>query len=165
MARYADLKKNDTTNGNGICVSLWMQGCPHRCKGCHNPDTWDENGGQEATEDLKKEIISALNSHGVLRNFSILGGEPLTENNISFVYEIIEQVRKEYPEILIHLWTGYTLQELLDRNDSITRSILSNIDYLIDGRFILEQRDITLKFRGSPNQNIYTKQELLSKLK
>ena len=81
--RIAGLIKNDMVDGSGFCVSLWTQGCPHRCPGCHNPETWDFNGGTIITlNELEKEILEALNANGVERNFSVLGGEPLCEENL-----------------------------------------------------------------------------------
>ena len=155
--RIAKIKYNDTVDGEGICVSLWTQGCSHHCEGCHNPETWDENGGYEISlEDLKKTIIEAIPANGIKRNFSVLGGEPFSPNNISNIAKILEEVRKVYPDIKIFVWTGYKLEQLLKLYDNMNK-ILSNIDVLIDGPFILKQRDITLKLRGSSNQRILYK--------
>ena len=155
--RIAKIKYNDTVDGEGICVSLWTQGCSHHCEGCHNPETWDENGGYEISlEDLKKTIIEAIPANGIKRNFSILGGEPFSPNNIDNTAKILEEVRKAYPDIKIFVWTGYKLEQLLKLYDNMNK-ILSNIDVLIDGPFILKQRDITLKLRGSDNQRILYK--------
>ena len=155
--RIAKIKYNDTVDGEGICVSLWTQGCSHHCEGCHNPETWDENGGYEISlEDLKKTIIEAIPANGIKRNFSVLGGEPFSPNNISNIAKILEEVRKVYPDIKIFVWTGYKLEQLLKLYDNMNK-ILSNIDILIDGPFILKQRDITLKLRGSSNQRILYK--------
>ena len=155
--RIAKIKYNDTVDGEGICVSLWTQGCSHHCEGCHNPETWDENGGYEISlEDLKKTIIEAIPANGIKRNFSVLGGEPFSPNNISNIAKILEEVRKVYPDIKIFVWTGYKLEQLLKLYDNMNK-ILSNIDILIDGPFIIKQRDITLKLRGSSNQRILYK--------
>lgn len=155
--RIAKIKYNDTVDGEGICVSLWTQGCSHHCEGCHNPETWDENGGYEISlEDLKKTIIEAIPANGIKRNFSVLGGEPFSPNNIDNTSKILEEVRKAYPDIKIFVWTGYKLEQLLKLYDNMNK-ILSNIDILIDGPFILKQRDITLKLRGSSNQRILYK--------
>ena len=155
--RIAKIKYNDTVDGEGICVSLWTQGCSHHSEGCHNPETWDENGGYEISlEDLKKTIIEAIPANGIKRNFSVLGGEPFSPNNISNIAKILEEVRKVYPDIKIFVWTGYKLEQLLKLYDNMNK-ILSNIDILIDGPFILKQRDITLKLRGSSNQRILYK--------
>lgn len=153
LVRYAGLDKNDIVNGKGFCVSFWTQYCPHKCKGCHNSETWDRNGGVLIEySDLISQIIKSINANGILRNLSILGGEPLCKENIELVNNIINDIKNVYPNILIYCWTGYTFEELI-KNNTI-RKTLSNIDILIDGKFILEQRDITLKLRGSKNQRI-----------
>ena len=98
--RVAGLTKNDTTNGEGICVSLWVQGCPHHCKGCHNPESWDFNGGEYKNNDiLLEEIYEAISANGIQRNFSILGGEPLSPQNINDTYYILWEVKQRYPSI------------------------------------------------------------------
>lgn len=152
--RYSDIKKNDIVNGEGICVSFWTQGCPIRCNGCQNTSIWDFDGGKEFTPNTMNEIIQAINANGIQRNFSILGGEPLCEENIFLTTLVIQEVRKIYPDIKIYLWTGYYYKNLLKRNDSHLDYIFNNINYLIEGPFVQEQRDITLKLRGSRNQHI-----------
>jgi anaerobic ribonucleoside-triphosphate reductase activating protein len=154
--RYAGLIENDIVDSDdGICVSLWMQGCPHHCKGCHNPETWDFNGGIEIDrEKLVENVISSLTQNGVKRNFSILGGEPLAPENLGDAAYIISKVRENFPDIKIYLWTGYVIEELNKKNIFI-KQILKNIDVLIDGPFILEKKDLTLKLRGSTNQRIF----------
>lgn len=159
--KYASLLKNDMVNGEGVCVSLFVQGCPHKCPGCFNPESWDFNGGEEVPADLKGQIIKAISANGLMRNFSVLGGEPLCDENLQFVHDIINVVRSAYPQIHIFLWSGYTLEELQERKDNKTlREILQKIDTLIDGRFIEEERDITLKMRGSKNQRIINMREI-----
>lgn len=150
--RYAAIETNDYINGEGICVSFWVQGCPHRCEGCHNPESWDFAGGQELPNDYRGNIIKAISENGITRNFSILGGEPLCLENIDLTYEIIETVRTAYPNIKIFLWTGYCLEDI--KENSMIQKILNKIDVLIDGPFIKEKRNITLKLRGSTNQRI-----------
>ena len=153
--KFAAINKNDFINGEGVCVSLWVQGCPHHCKGCHNPEQWDFNGGKEIDIDiLITEILIAIEANGIQRNVSILGGEPMAQRNISNTLYILEQIKKHFPNIKTYVWTGYTIEELLSLYN---KEILQNIDILIDGRFVLAERDITLKLRGSKNQRILYK--------
>lgn len=152
--KYAAILENDYTNGKNICVSFWVQGCPHRCEGCHNQAQWDFNGGEELPNDYKGQIIKAISANGIMRNFSVLGGEPLCEENIKLTFDIINTVRTAYPSIQIFLWTGYTLEEL---TNPLAKDILEKIDVLIDGPFIQAERDITLPLRGSKNQRILYK--------
>lgn len=152
--KYAAIKENDYLNGEGICVSFWVQGCPHRCEGCHNPKQWDFKGGTELPNDYKGQVIKAISANGITRNFSVLGGEPLCEENIKLTLDIVTAVRVAYPHIKIFLWTGYIFEEL---KHPLIKDILSKIDVLIDGPYIQSQRDVTLKLRGSTNQRILYK--------
>ena len=152
--RYSCLKKNDIVNGEDVCVSFWVQGCPLRCPGCHNTSIWDFDGGKEFTPQTLEEIISAISANGIQRNFSVLGGEPLCDENLFLTTLVIQEVRKAYPNIKIFVWTGYTYEDLIKKNNPHLNYIFDNIDYLIDGPDIESLRDITLHLRGSSNQRI-----------
>ena len=152
--KYAGYMPNDFVNGEGVCVSLWTAGCPHRCPGCFNSEIWDYDNGKTVPNDIKGQIVKAISANGIQRNFSVLGGEPLSPQNREFVSDMIKIVRSAYPHIKIYLWSGYTYQELLDFNDKNINSILSQINFLIDGRFEEDKKDLTSKLRGSSNQNI-----------
>ena len=152
--RYAGIIKNDVAAGEGVCVTFFTQGCNRHCPGCHNPETWDFNGGYEFTQQTLNNIIKALKANGVQRNFCIMGGEPLNSENLFLTDLIITEVKKYYPDIKIYVWTGYTYEELLDRSENLLQNILRNINVLVDGPFIQEKRDITLAMRGSSNQRI-----------
>ena len=158
--KYAGLMENDFADGNGVCVSLWTQGCPHHCPGCHNPETWDFDGGYEVPDDIRGEIVKAISANGITRNFSILGGEPLCEENLDFVLNIITAVRMAYPHIKIYIWSGYTFAELIEKKDNRIIEILKQANILIDGKYIEELRDTTLPLRGSSNQNIISLDEM-----
>lgn len=166
--RYAEIKENDVVNGVDVCVSFWAQGCNLHCKNCHNKELWDFNNGTEFTSKTLDYIINCINKNGILRNFSILGGEPLCPQNLFMTEIIIQQVRKVYPNIKIYLWTGYTFEALIKRikedNNNGLKYILSDIDALIDGPYIDSQRDITLYLRGSKNQKIRYKDEIINAL-
>lgn len=152
--KYAGLIKNDVAAAPGICVTFYTQGCPHHCPGCHNPETWSFDGGKEFTPQTLQEIKDALVANGIHRDFCIMGGEPLCKENLFLTWDLISEVRSFDPTIHIAIWTGYTYEELLDRNEKILQNILESIDILVDGPFILEQRDITLPMRGSRNQRV-----------
>lgn len=158
--KYAGLMENDIVDGEGVCVSLWTQGCPHHCPGCHNPETWDFEGGYEVPEDIRGKIVKAISANGITRNFSILGGEPLCEENLNFVLNIITAVRTAYPNIKIYIWSGYTFKELIDKQDPRIINILKQSNVLIDGPYEESLRDITLPLRGSSNQNIIVLDEI-----
>lgn len=162
LIRYAGLDKNDIINGKGFNVSFWTQYCPHRCEGCHNPETWSKNGGILIEyNQLLQEIIEAIQANGIIRNFSILGGEPLCKENIKLTYNLTKDIKEVYPNILIYCWTGYNFEEIRKEY----KEILKNIDVLIDGKFILKQRDVTLTLRGSSNQRVIDIQKSLKENK
>ena len=147
--------ENDIADSlTGMSLSFWTQGCPHRCKGCHNPETWDFNGGKELPDDYVQKTIDSLRLNGIKRDLSILGGEPLCDQNIDIVFNLIEGVLKVYPDTKIYLWTGYTIDQLIARQDPKIISILNSLYILVDGPFILEQRNTLLPLRGSENQRI-----------
>lgn len=157
MIRYAGLLKNDLVDGEGYCVSYWAQGCTHHCPGCHNPETWSFIEGKETTlQEITKEILEAINANGINRNFSILGGEPLTTCgfNLDNTNYIVTAVRQCYPDIKIYLWTGYIWEDLVNNKNEVLQSILNKIDVLIDGPYIESKRNVALKMRGSENQRL-----------
>lgn len=152
--RYADVIWNDIAAGDGLCVSFYTQGCPHHCPGCHNPQTWDFEGGKEFPASLLDELIIRLNAQGIQRPLCILGGEPLCNENLFLTNLLVSTVREKSPHTKILIWTGYTYEELEKNGSPHMKNILMNVDTIIDGPYIQEERDITLKMRGSRNQRI-----------
>lgn len=152
---YMKINSNDIANGEGVCVSVFVSGCSHRCVGCFNPEAWDYEAGEKFTWDTIRQIMDAISQNGILRNLSILGGEPLDPQNRTSVAGLISEARKTYgDEIKIYLWTGYVYEDLLKDAVGDLGYILNNIDFLIDGPYIESLKDITLKLRGSSNQRI-----------
>ena len=150
--RIAGINKNDVVNGEGICVALFTQGCPFHCKGCFNSETWDYDGGKEVSiSDLISEIETAIAANGVPRNFSVLGGEPLIERNLEELKILLSTVKKDFPHIIIFLWTGFTIEELTSAQKEVTQYV----DVLIDGQYNEKLRDVSLHLRGSSNQRIF----------
>ena len=152
--RYAGIIYNDVAAAPGICLSFYTQGCPNHCPGCHNPQTWDFNGGHEFTAETLDSIINGLHAHGINHSLCILGGEPLCPENQFLTRLVVETVKQKSPETKIYIWTGYTYEELQEMPSAHLNEILSSIDYLIDGPYKQELRDITLPMRGSSNQRI-----------
>lgn len=150
---YGNIKYYDISNGDGVRTSLFVSGCNHHCKGCFNEVAWDFDYGKEFSYNTLKEILDSLKPD-YIAGLSILGGEPLDYKNINAVSTIVEVVRKSFPNKSIWVYTGYTYEELLERNNLFTSLILNKIDVLVDGKFIEELKDISLKFRGSSNQRI-----------
>lgn len=152
---YGKIIENDTVNCiDGITVSLFMSGCPHHCKGCFNEETWNPTFGTEIkVDDLISLLKDKINAYDIKRHFSILGGEPLAPYNIENTLTIVSTIRKEFNDIKIYLWSGYTIEEINKMNNS--KEILNNINYLIEGRFVESKKDLKLKLRGSSNQRIF----------
>jgi anaerobic ribonucleoside-triphosphate reductase activating protein len=152
--RYAGLIKNDTAAAPGMCVTFFVQGCPLRCPGCHNKDSWDYDGGMEFTPKVLEEIIEALTANGINRNLCIMGGEPLCEDNAFLTHMVIQEVRKKVPGVKVYIWSGYVYEDLLRSTNPHVRGALELADVLIDGPYIAAERDLTLNMRGSRNQRV-----------
>ena len=155
---YGNIKKTDIANGRGVRVSLFVSGCRHHCKGCFNPETWSFTYGEEYTSETEKEILNALKSD-YIEGLSLLGGEPFEPENQPELLNLLKKVRVEFPQKTVWCYSGYTFEELSGLTPSpsftdITKEMLSLIDVLVDGEFVLEKKNISLQFRGSENQRI-----------
>lgn len=148
MAGFYD---ESISNGLGWRAVLFVSGCPHHCPGCHNKVAQDYNYGEEFDE---KSIIERIKNNSILKGITISGGEPLCKENIAGVNKFIENIKKEKPDFDVWCYTGYTLEELKNREDEVTNQILNNIDVLVDGKFIQERKNPEIKFRGSDNQRL-----------
>lgn len=152
--QYSGILYNDMAAAPGVSVTFFSQGCPHHCKGCHNPETWDFKGGKEFTPDILNKIVEGLTAQGIQRNFCLMGGEPLCPENIFLSYLIVSTVKEKVPGAKIYVWTGYTYEDLVAQNNKHTMMLLKIVDVLIDGPYMEECRNVTLEMRGSSNQRI-----------
>lgn len=154
---YATIKPFDVANGPGVRVSLFVSGCTHRCKGCFNEEAWDFNYGEEFTEKQVKEILEAMKPD-YIKGFSLLGGEPFEPRNQVVLAPLLEKIKKEYPQKDIWCYSGYDFEkDLLSGrlcDFTVTDRMLSQIDILVDGKFIEELKNLKLRFKGSENQRI-----------
>ena len=155
---YANIKYCDIANGVGVRTSLFVSGCRHHCKDCFNAMAWDFAYGQAFTEKTEKEIIDSL-APFYINGITLLGGEPMEAENQKVLLPFLKKVREAHPEKSIWIYSGFTLEELLGDTPSRAatpeaKEILSLADVLVDGRFIAEEKDISLQFRGSRNQRI-----------
>lgn len=154
---YAKIKETDVANGPGVRVSLFVSGCTHHCKGCFNPETWDFQYGQLYTQETENMILQALN-HDYIRGISILGGEPFEEDNRGTIVELLQRVKAQFPQKDIWCYSGYHYENDMlpwvkeGKHDVLT--LLEQIDFLVDGEFIENQKNLRLPFRGSENQRI-----------
>lgn len=173
---YAQMRSMDISNGEGIGVSLFVQGCDFHCENCFNSETWDFSKGQEWNEKTKNQFLKLVEKPFIQR-VSILGGEPLHPKNVQNVLKIVDEIRVSYPTKNIWLYTGYTWEQIMypivtdDLNferDYIIKArkeLVSKCDVLIDGRYVDELRDVSLHWRGSSNQRVINVQETLKQNK
>ena len=154
---YGVIKTYDVANGPGVRVSLFVSGCTNACKNCFQPETWDFLYGKEYTQETQEYIIQSL-SAPYIQGLTLLGGEPFELSNQEVLVTLLREVRKRLPNKNIWCFTGFTLdQDLVEggkRYGKDTDEMLSMIDVLVDGRFVEELKDITLRFRGSSNQRL-----------
>lgn len=159
--RYALMREMDISNGKGIGVSLFVQGCPIHCKGCFNQNIWNFEGGKKWTEEVKNKFFGLIDKPYIKR-ISLLGGEPLVYENLPDIYNLIKEIKSKFPNKDIWLYTGYTLSisdfdtsvDIGWDNGLLQNFILTMCDVVVDGPYIEEQRDLTLAFRGSKNQRL-----------
>ena len=161
---YGNLKKCDIANGVGVRVTLFVSGCTNHCPDCFQPQTWDFHYGKPFTDDTRAEIFAELDKPFV-NGLTVLGGEPFEPENQRDLLPLLQEVRRRYPDKSIWCFTGYTFEtDILDhmcREWEETSELLSYIDVLVDGKFIQELKNISLRFRGSENQRIILVQESL----
>ncbi len=154
MSKIAGIYWDDTAAAPGISLSVYFSGCHFHCPGCHNPEAQDFNYGREFGWDVIDEVMHKLKKNGVMRTLSILGGEPLANENLAAVIALIGWCKQDFPDLKVYVWTGYTIEELEARDDADVMAVLKNITCLIDGRYEQDKRDTTLPLRGSSNQRI-----------
>jgi len=154
---YADIKKIDVANGEGVRVSVFVSGCNHHCKGCFNQCAWDFNYGKEFSEKEEQQIIDYMN-HDYISGLSLLGGEPLEPKNQEGLLPLVKKVKEKFPNKNIWCYTGFDFEKdvvgKMAKDNETTRELLKYIDVIVDGKFEEDKRDLKLQFRGSSNQKI-----------
>lgn len=154
---YADIKKCDVANGPGVRTSIFVSGCNHHCKGCFNEKAWDFKYGKEFTENEIEYIIDLMKPD-YIKGLSVLGGEPFELSNQKGLLPLLKRVKETYPNKDIWCYSGYLFdKQILDemaKKYEYTKELISYIDYIVDGKFEIEKKNPSLKFRGSYNQRI-----------
>lgn len=145
--RYHNITKDDMLNGDGLRVVLWVAGCSHGCKECHNPVTWDPNGGLEFDQEAKEEIFSELEKD-YISGITFSGGDPLFFSNRSDVLKLIREIKERFPRKTIWLYTGFEWEAISELE------VMQYLDVLVDGRFMIEKKDTKLHWKGSANQRV-----------
>ena len=154
--RYNNITKDDMLNGDGLRVVLWVAGCGHHCKECHNPITWDPDGGLPFDEAAKQEIFEELGKP-YISGITFSGGDPLYPANVAEVTELAKEIRKQFPDKTIWLYTGGLWEEVCGME------IIHYIDVLVDGEFEVERKELNLQWKGSANQRVIDVPETLEK--
>lgn len=153
---YANIKTYSIENGTGVRVSLFVSGCTHHCKDCFNEQAWDFGYGNPFTADTENAVIEAL-APDYMAGITLLGGEPMEPVNQRGLLPLLKRIRKELPQKTVWAYTGYVYEDLLEGGRAhceVTEELLSLCDILVDGPFIAEKKNISLRFRGSENQRI-----------
>lgn len=165
---YADIKKIDVANGEGVRVSVFVSGCNHHCKGCFNECAWDFNYGNKFTEKQEDEVLKDLD-HDYISGLTLLGGEPLEPVNQAGLLPLVKKVKEKFPDKKIWCYTGFDFEKdvvgKMAKQNETTKELLNYIDVIVDGKFEEEKKDLKLKFRGSSNQRILDVQESLKENK
>ena len=159
--RYASMRSLDVSNGENIGVSLFVQGCHFHCYNCFNSNTWDFDSGKEWTEETENKFMELIN-RPYIKRISILGGEPLADENVVTINTLLTQIKKDFSNKIIWIYSGYTWEQIFDNHQHVEVSsinknrqdVIFNSDILVDGRFINSKKDIMLKWRGSSNQRV-----------
>ena len=146
--RYNLIRKMDISNGPGVRVSIFTQGCSFHCKNCFNSTTWDFEGGKEFNDDTINEVLDLCNE-SYIKGLSILGGEPLHPKNIEGTTQLAKAFKEKYPDKNLWVWSGF----LFDK-DLKDKEVLNYIDVLVDGQYVDDLHDFTLKWKGSSNQRV-----------
>ena len=179
--RYASIRSLDISNGEGVGVSLFVQGCSFHCKNCFNSETWDFNGGKEWTEETKNKFMELIDKPYIKR-VSFLGGECLAEQNLNEVLKLVQEIRISFPEKTIWLYTGFEWDDIMCSFTGLQadyvvlsekdievwekrREIISLCNIVVDGKYIDKQKDLALKWRGSKNQHVIDVKQSLAKNK
>lgn len=171
---YSGISECDVLNGTGFRVVLFVSGCSHRCYNCQNPKTWDKNFGHPFTEKTKQYIFNCLYKD-YIDGITITGGDPLYEYNLDEVLKLVQEIRISFPKKTIWLYTGYSYSDIFRGQSSCLsqeglnnfkrREIIKLCNIVVDGEYIDEQRDLSLKFRGSKNQRVIDVKQSLAQNK
>lgn len=165
---YADIKRIDVANGEGVRVSVFVSGCNHHCKGCFNECAWDFNYGNKFTEKQEEEVLKDLD-HDYISGLTLLGGEPLEPANQEGLLPLVKKVKEKFPDKKIWCYTGFDFEKdvvgKMVKQNGTTQELLKYLDVVVDGKFEEDKKDLKLRFRGSSNQRILDVQESLKENK
>ena len=148
--KLCGIEMDSVVDGPGIRMTVFFQGCPHHCEGCHNPETW--NYDAECMEMSVAEVLKLFDGDSILTGLTLSGGEPLSPRNFEEIFELVREMKKRNKNVWV--FTGYTIDKVLDKYPNLREDLLPYVDVVVDGPFVLSQRDLMLDFRGSRNQRL-----------
>ena len=148
--KLCGIEMDSVVDGPGIRMTVFFQGCPHHCEGCHNPETWDYDA--ECMEMSVAEVLKLFDGDSILTGLTLSGGEPLSPRNFEEIFELVREMKKRNKNVWV--FTGYTIDKVLDKYPNLREDLLPYVDVVVDGPFVLSQRDLMLDFRGSRNQRL-----------
>ena len=148
--KLCGIEMDSVVDGPGIRMTVFFQGCPHHCEGCHNPETWDYDA--ECIEMSVAEVLKLFDGDSILTGLTLSGGEPLSPRNFEEIFELVREMKKRNKNVWV--FTGYTIDKVLAKYPNLREDLLPYVDVVVDGPFVLSQRDLMLDFRGSRNQRL-----------
>ena len=148
--KLCGIEMDSVVDGPGIRMTVFFQGCPHHCEGCHNPETWDYDA--ECMEMSVAEVLKLFDGDSILTGLTLSGGEPLSPRNFEEIFELVREMKKRNKNVWV--FTGYTIDKVLAKYPNLREDLLPYVDVVVDGPFVLSQRDLMLDFRGSRNQRL-----------
>lgn len=148
--KLCGIEMDSVVDGPGIRMTVFFQGCPHHCEGCHNPETWDYDA--ECMEMSVAEVLKLFDGDSILTGLTLSGGEPLSPRNFEEIFELVREMKKRNKNVWV--FTGYTIDKVLNKYPNLREDLLPYVDVVVDGPFVLSQRDLMLDFRGSRNQRL-----------
>jgi len=155
--KLCGIEMDSIVDGPGIRMTVFFQGCPHHCEGCHNPETWDYEGN--CIEMSVQDVLNLFDNDSILAGITLSGGEPLSPRNFDEIFELVREIKKRNKNVWIY--TGYTIDKVIDKFPILKDELLPYVDVLVDGPFVLAERDLLLDFKGSRNQRLIEVQKYL----
>ncbi len=156
--KLCGIEMDSIVDGPGIRMTVFFQGCPHHCEGCHNPETWDYDA--ECLEMSVKDVLKLFDEDSILAGITLSGGEPLSPRNFEEVIELAKSIKERKKNVWIY--TGYTIDKVLEKYPNLREDLFPYVDVLVDGPFILKKRDLLLDFKGSSNQRLIDMKKYLN---
>ena len=156
--KLCGIEMDSVVDGPGVRMTIFFQGCPHHCEGCHNPETWDYDA--ECLEMSVKDVLKLFDEDSILSGVTLSGGEPLSPRNFEEIFELVRAIKERNKNVWIY--SGYTIDKVLEKYPVLRTELFPYVDVMVDGPFVLKERDLLLDFKGSRNQRLIDVQKYLN---